>query len=648
MSMDHPLRSRSRLSAAWARYWRDTWWRFLAFLLPALICVLLAGYLLIQRVTANLINPVIEHQQSVLARAEQTMSRHMGFIRRDLRLVGSRAALARLRPAGDEREVTEELRRFLAAAELYVEARVFLADGVELAHVVHGAGRPGWPPSENSAELARAFARLAFPNAVPGKLHIGGIEYMEPLGAQGERIPILRVATALTIEGRVSPGLLVLVVDARPMLSRMAEAVVGSRKEIQILDRSGRLLVTSPGAMRFGLDRKANGSSTDLPDELWQMISASTTTYGWAWNGAIWSHRRIALATALGDAPVTEILGRDEHWHLLVELPPVHVTWTPASVAQVGTALTALAALLVAWFGGRLILTESDRRQQGQLIRDQHDQLQRQHRELKVALDSLTQAKESLVKRETLAALGLTVAGVSHELNTPIGATTVTQSALSRKLDQLQELIDRGRLSRKDLDDCIRDAREALALIAASMKRASGVIGMLKTMVSERANQEISAVRLKDLVLSSVELHRLEKPDTEIELQVDIEESLVVRTRASALGQVISNLLSNASTHGFYRGDKGVITIRARVDQPADQLLIEIADNGVGMDEETQSKAFQPFFSTRRFSGGTGLGLSICHHLVTDVLAGEIQMRSAPGKGTRFVVALPLHPPGQT
>ena len=641
MTADFPGRGWRTWVQRWLDVSSDTVWRFALYLVPLVLGILLTGYLAIHYVKNALIEPVVEQQRSVVIRTEQVLSRQFGSMRRDVRLLSSRRPLAELRMEGDQYELADELMRFLVAAGLYFEARVFSSNGRELVSVYLDAGRVPLKTGEALAASASRFAAAEAFGRREQKLFVSDLELLEPTGANAQALPVFHIGTSLAGRSPDEHAVLVVTFDARQLLDQVSQAATGTRKHLHLLDRKGRLLVSSPQANRLSGRGGQAGVVNGVPVEVWQRLQIGDMSSGWVWDNAIWSHQKVSLASLLGEPKNTALMVPDDHWYLLVELPSEHVKWYARSVSELGVAMTVLAAMAVAWFGGRLILAEADRRNKATQLAAQHVQLQRQHVELRSAHETLRQTQKSLVKSETMAALGLTVAGVSHELNTPIGATTVTQSAMQRQLEQLREQITQGRLSRRDLDTYVAHSQEALALIASSMKRANGVIGMLKTMASERSSQEISAVNLLRLVRSCVELHRLEKPKAQVELLVDVPEELELRTRAGALGQVISNLLSNASTHGFSQMDKGLITVSAWVDGLSDQVIIQVCDNGVGMDAETQAKAFTPFFSTRRTEGGTGLGLSICHHLVTDLLSGRLELQSEPGHGCCFMVVLP-------
>lgn len=620
----------------------DTLWRLVLYLLPLALGIFLTGYLAVHYVKGVLIEPIVEQQRSVVIRTEQVLSRQFGSMRRDMRLLSSRKPLAELSMDGDQYELADELTRFLVAADLYLEARVFASNGRQLVGVFLDAGRV---PPKTGEELAASASRFAATEAFgrsEQKLFVSDLEFLdESTSSPSHSLPVFHIGTSLVAKSTGEHAVIVLTVDARPLLDQVGQAANGTRKQLHLFNRHGLLLTSSPNARRLADGDNIANEASGIPVEIWQRLRGADTSSGWVWRDAIWSHQKVSLASLLGEPQNTTLMVPEDYWFLLVELPSEHVQWYARMVAELGIAVTVLLALAVTWFGGRLILAEVDRRLQSIQLAAQHDQLRNQHLELQRAHESLRKTQKSLVKSETMAALGLTVAGVSHELNTPIGATAVTRSAMLRQLDQLAEQVAQGRLSRRDLDTYIEQTREALALIDSSMNRANGVVSMLKTMASERSSQEISTVNLRRLVQSCIELHRLEKPKVDVELQVDIPEDLEIQTRAGALGQVISNLLSNASKHAFRTRTRGLITVSALHDAPSSQVIIQVIDDGEGMDEEIQNKAFTPFFSTKRTEGGTGLGLSICHHLVTDLLLGHLELQSELGHGSCFKIVLP-------
>ena len=260
------------------------------------------------------------------------------------------------------------------------------------------------------------------------------------------------------------------------------------------------------------------------------------------------------------------------------------------------------------------------------------------------ALRELQETQQSLIEAEKLAALGGLVAGVAHEVNNPVGISLTVASSFARRCDQFSAAIRDGTIRRSKLDEFITGSHEAAKQLVANLNRAADLIQSFKQVAVDRSHAERRPFDLREAteqILVSVRPALKRSPVT---LSVDIPPGIQMDSYPGPYGQVLTNLVLNAIAHGFPNRDSGAMRIEA-FRRGDDQVEVNFVDDGAGMSEEIQRRAFEPFFTTRRNRGGTGLGLHIVHNLITRQLGGRVRLESAPGRGTTFRITLPLVAP---
>jgi len=271
------------------------------------------------------------------------------------------------------------------------------------------------------------------------------------------------------------------------------------------------------------------------------------------------------------------------------------------------------------------------------------DQLMRSNRELLGALEEVDRAKDELVRSEKLAALGRLVAGLAHELNTPIGNGRLAVTGLAEKFRRFRQNVSDG-LRRSDLDHFMTGVETSTEIAEKNLQRASELVRTFKQVAADRASSRRRRFQLREvfdeiLITLSPTIGRMP-----IDLTVSVPEDLWMDSYPGALGQVVTNLIDNAIAHGFRDLKSGSITLAATCLDPA-EVTIVVRDTGLGMAPDVTGRAFDPFFTTAMGQGGTGLGLFIAHNAVTNLLGGGISVDSQPGQGTCFTLRLPLSAP---
>jgi signal transduction histidine kinase len=256
------------------------------------------------------------------------------------------------------------------------------------------------------------------------------------------------------------------------------------------------------------------------------------------------------------------------------------------------------------------------------------------------ALRELQEAQQSLIEAEKLAALGGLVAGVAHEVNNPVGISLTVASSFARRCDRFSEEISDGQVRRSKLDEFIAGSRDAAKQLVANLNRAADLIQSFKQVAVDRSQAER---RLFDLAESTEQIVASLRPAlkrSSVTLTVEVPPGIQMESYPGPYGQVLTNLVLNALAHAFPDRRAGSMRLIARP-IGSEQVEIRFEDDGIGMSEDVQRRAFEPFFTTRRSRGGTGLGLHIVYNLITRRLGGRLRLDSQAGRGTTFTIRLP-------
>lgn len=256
----------------------------------------------------------------------------------------------------------------------------------------------------------------------------------------------------------------------------------------------------------------------------------------------------------------------------------------------------------------------------------------------------LQQTQSKLVEQEKLAALGSVVAGVAHELNTPIGNSLLTASSLNEITEVFVDEIHTGTIRRSRLDAYAAKAKTACDLLIRNLSNAADLITSFKQIAVDQTSDQRRQFDLNMMVREVLFTlsNRLRRDEHEV--NVDISENVLMNSFPGPLGQVLTNLVMNAVIHGFEERRGGRIIVRGRkLDEHT--VHLQLMDDGVGIPEQHLGRIFEPFFTTKMGQGGSGLGLHITYNIVTGVLGGSIEVTSTIGKGTRVDINLPLIAP---
>lgn len=273
-------------------------------------------------------------------------------------------------------------------------------------------------------------------------------------------------------------------------------------------------------------------------------------------------------------------------------------------------------------------------------------ELAEKNREAEESMRRLKLTQQQLVTLEKHAALGDIVAGLAHEINTPLGISITAVSALEEQLSELEALYERHGLDAHGFREFIEFAREGVSITTDNLRRAADLISRFKQVAVDQASEQQRDFELCDYLSSILTSLRPSYKYRPVDVELQCSGSVIITSYPGAIAQIITNLLMNSLTHAFPpdeddRRQRGHITLQ--VSSGEKEVCIRYQDNGKGMSEDIQQRLFTPFFTTRQQQGGSGLGTYIIHDLVSHQLHGRLEVHSAEGAGCEFIIYLPLH-----
>jgi len=280
------------------------------------------------------------------------------------------------------------------------------------------------------------------------------------------------------------------------------------------------------------------------------------------------------------------------------------------------------------------------RMQADRAVRNAKESLEQQNAALAQALHQLKDAQSELVRQEKLASLGQMVAGIAHEINTPLGICVTATSHLVQELKLTREELAAGTMTEDSLGAFFDVVDQSLRIMTTNTQRAANLVRSFKQVAVDQSSDDIRSFNLGTYlneVLLSLQPKLKGRP---VKVEVACPPELVLDSFPGAVSQIVTNMVVNSLMHGFERDQAGRIHIRAALDGDG-MVAFEYGDDGAGMDAETLAKLFDPFFTTKRGNGGSGLGGHILFNLVTGALGGTLRVDSSPGQGLRYYLRFP-------
>lgn len=611
--------------------------RVALFLGPWLVAIGIAVPLLWYQIEAGHRDARVGRSQDVLHSAEDTIRRVLDRLGRDILFLGvlaGRLSEAELRPGAIGSQL---FMSFAASAPDYDQVRWIDANGQERLRVDQKAGVVTLVP-EGQLQDTSSLPYFLAARELPAK----GL-YFSALGPKVERgvvevpsRPLLRVATPLEDAG-ARRGVLVLNYAARSLLDRI-HRIAGTDPSIALfVVNADGYWVTGPPAGPDGAWPRG-GSAQSLahthPD-LWAALRAGAAGQ-MRGEAALWLFRRLELGHALLAArEASAIVGPGTLLYLVVRLDSVHGEPGEAQAKIVLSVLAFVLTGMVLVVALRLAQSLEREAAQTRALTDANSALTEANRHL-------AEVQQEIARAERLSSLGLMVAGVAHELNTPLGVATLSLSRAQDGVAALESRMAAG-LRRSELASFIAASHGDIAIAQDALRRCADLVRRFKQVAVDRATIARRRMDLADTIVDADP--RLRKWDASggVTLSCALQGGLEMDSYPGPLQQVVSNLLGNALKHAFPEGRAGTIRIRARA-EGAHSVRIEVEDDGVGIPPPALARVFEPFFTTARARGGTGLGLHIVHQIVTELLGGRITVASPPpgaARGSLVTLILP-------
>ena len=273
-------------------------------------------------------------------------------------------------------------------------------------------------------------------------------------------------------------------------------------------------------------------------------------------------------------------------------------------------------------------------------VLERTSELDASNRELKETLQRLQNMQDQLVQAEKLASLGELIAGVAHEINTPVGIAYTASTHLRQSARDIAGRYDKGEMKRSDLEDFLEVCLDSRRLLISNLDRASELIRSFKQVAIDQSGEGMRRFYLREYIAEILLSLRPMLKKTCHEVAVAGDKDLVLHSYPGAFSQILTNLITNSLLHAYDEGQAGRLEISFRREES--DLYLLFRDNGKGIAAENIEQIFHPFFTTNRERGGSGLGLHIVHNIVSQRLHGTITCQSEVGKGTTFTMKLPL------
>ena len=260
---------------------------------------------------------------------------------------------------------------------------------------------------------------------------------------------------------------------------------------------------------------------------------------------------------------------------------------------------------------------------------------------LKAKYKELQDTQSQLIQSEKMASLGGMVAGVAHEINTPIGMALTAITNLEDETKSLKKAYDSEEMTEEDFDDYLVHSIKLNSSININLNKAATLVRSFKQVAVDQTSDHDREFKFHEYVDEILQSLHSKTKKTKIKIELDIDKNISIYSNPGAFSQILSNCILNSIIHGFDKNQEGIIKIKARKNN--EDFILEYSDNGKGLDETTKDKVFDPFYTTNRANGGSGLGMNIVYNLVTQKLHGTIDIQSEVNQGVLFTIKAPLH-----
>ncbi len=604
-----------------------------------LVVSLILGGLVYRNDINTRLDSVLIEQQRKIAQAQLFWGQKIGDISHTIRLLHRTPALNYA--LSEKNEVRTDLlarlfSAFAESVETLMQVRWLDAEGVEVVRLDFVDGVPVVADSETLQDKSDRYYVKQGMSAQDGQIFLSDID----LNVENGKIevpyrPTIRATIRTGPLSGLHSGLLILNYDVGQLL-KIIEGFDSDVVQLLMLDKHGYWIKHSDPNLEWGRDLNQKSNNASIQNlKLWGHMAKSDSQRFYSSSLGLVSYQCHSLTS---DSLFTDIIHSPSLCYV--------ATTSDAVMSKLkGIALLPAVALsaIVLLFGLFILRREWELRMKlitlyrAQELDKKVIEESAEHTRNLLKQQQLLQS--DLVESRKLSALGMMVAGVAHELNTPIGSAIMATSKLNKDTQQLAQAVQTG-LTKSALHHYLEDSQTGLTLISQSQKKAADLIRSFKRLAIDRAREEVVTYDLKqvvnDLVVTLVPKFKTSSVEHHIEV-----DPIEMVGRPGIISQVIQNLLVNSLQHAFKERSSGKLTLTAKLINSGNLVEIKIRDNGVGIAPEVLPNIFDPFVTTNRAKGNTGLGMHFVHQWVTETLDGTINVESELNKGTCFTIKVP-------
>lgn len=286
-----------------------------------------------------------------------------------------------------------------------------------------------------------------------------------------------------------------------------------------------------------------------------------------------------------------------------------------------------------------LIVKQRELRQENENRQYIEDELRKRNKELAESMETLQLAKDQLVESERMASLGGLVAGIAHDVNTPLGVGVTAASFMQERIKNLNLAFEDKKLTSRTMSLFLTEAQQTTTLLLSNLNRASELVSSFKQVAVDQTSEAERDVDLQLYIQEVIQSLAPNLKKTKHKVNVVCPENLVVRCAPGVIAQIFTNMIMNSIIHGFEHKKQGQINIE--INNDGENINIHYQDNGKGLSKELLARHFDAFFTTKRGKGGSGLGTHIMYNLVTQTLGGDIEAHSQIEQGIEYIIKFP-------
>ena len=432
--------------------------------------------------------------------------------------------------------------------------------------------------------------------------------------------PTLRFATPIIRGDGKTVAVVVMNIAVAQLLDEIERLAPSGVAPLQILNAEGFWLAGVPKDRLWGFMFGRDTTLARAAPKVWAEVTANEHGIAHV-DGARYMYRTVRPGSLLRDREKSDSIYVDDvEWKFLGVVPDVTVEnlWHADQVPIGILGLLVAFAVAYGWSGAITARRAADA--------------------------SRTQAEREMMRVERMASLGSLVAGLAHELNTPIGNAVTVASTLSEQAGRFAETIRSGQIRRSALEDFVTGFNDGTDIMLRGLNHAADLIRRFKQVAIDQTSERRRRFGIAELIADVVSTVGPQFKHSRIALETEIRSRATLDSYPGPLGQVLINLIVNAQVHGFAADQPGRIIVAAR-DLEENEVEITIRDSGNGIPESMLNRIFEPFFTTRLGEGGSGLGLSIAFNIVTNVLGGRIHADNAKSGGAVFTLSVPCRAP---